>query len=73
MDNLTPVGGRNRSFPARLVDILDRWLSARADNRARARGHTITRVPGTRTQVYRDPRWARLAAESEVDETEDVA
>lgn len=40
---------------ARLVDRFDAWVSRRVDARARELGWTITRIPGTRTQVYRSP------------------
>lgn len=41
------------------MDALDRLVSERIDDRALERGWTVTRVPGTRTHRYRDPRWDR--------------
>lgn len=43
----------------RLVDRFDDWVTRRSDRRAIARGVTITRIPGTRRQSYRDRRWDR--------------
>lgn len=55
--NGTPPRGRWRSRIAHLIDLIDDRVSRRADARARELGHVITRIPGTRTQRYRDPRW----------------
>lgn len=43
----------------RLVDTFDEWISGPIDDDARRRGWTVTVLPGTRTHVYRDPRWDR--------------
>jgi hypothetical protein len=72
MDNFTPVDGQRRSLLTRLLDVFDRWVSTRADERARALGHTVRRIPGTRTHVYRDPRWSGIGVgEPEMDEAQD--
>ena len=42
------------SWFTRLLDRIDDRLSARADAAAQARGHSITRVRGSRTKVYRN-------------------
>jgi hypothetical protein len=41
----------------RLLDLLDERISEKVDDDARRRGWTVTVLPGTRTHVYRDPRW----------------
>ena len=57
MENTTPASKGRLNPLTVLLDLLDRVISARADAEARRRGHTVTRVPGSRTHVYRDPRW----------------
>jgi hypothetical protein len=46
-----------RSWPTRLIDLIDRTISARTDEPLRERDYTITKVAGgrpwTRTQEYR--------------------
>jgi hypothetical protein len=44
---------------ARLLDKIDERFSGPIDDEARRRGWTVTVRPGTRTHVYRDPRWDR--------------
>lgn len=44
----------HKSWFTRLIDHLDDRLSARADAAAKARGHSVTRVRGSRTKVYRN-------------------
>jgi len=43
----------------RLLDMIDERVSAPIDDEARHRGWTVMVLPGTRTHVYRDPRWDR--------------
>jgi hypothetical protein len=43
----------------RLLDLLDERVSTGIDDDARRRGWNVTVLPGTRTHVYRDPRWDR--------------
>lgn len=50
----TPVGDRRRGLLTRLLDLVDHWVSERVDAEARARGFTVTRLPGTRIHVYRN-------------------
>lgn len=59
MHDVTPTGKHRFNPFSRLLDMLDRLVSARADAEARRRGHTVTRVPGTRTHLYHDPRWSQ--------------
>lgn len=40
-----------------LLDKLDYLLTGHVDADARRRGLTVTRVPGSREHIYRDPRW----------------
>lgn len=42
-----------------LLDRIDERVSRPIDDDARRRGWTVTVLPGTRTHVYRDPRWDR--------------
>lgn len=42
-----------------LLDRIDERVSGPIDEDARRRGWTVTVKPGTRTHVYRDPRWDR--------------
>ena len=44
----------SKSWLTRLLDRIDDRLSARADAAAAQRGHTITRVRGSRTKAYRN-------------------
>ena len=41
----------------RLLDVIDERVSGPIDDDARRRGWTRHTRPGTRTHVYRDPRW----------------
>lgn len=59
MENTTRTSKSRRNPLKLLVDFLDALVSARADEAARRRGHTVTRIAGTRVHVYRDPRWDR--------------
>jgi hypothetical protein len=43
----------------RLLDMIDERVSGPIDADARRRGWTVSIRPGTRTHVYRDPRWDR--------------
>jgi hypothetical protein len=43
----------------RLLDVIDQRVSGPIDADARRRGWTVGVLPGTRTHVYRDPRWDR--------------
>ena len=43
----------------RLLDMIDERVSGPIDADARRRGWTVGVKPGTRTHVYRDPRWDR--------------
>lgn len=43
----------------RLLDAIDGRISGPIDDDARRRGWTVVVLPGTRTHVYRDPRWNR--------------
>jgi hypothetical protein len=56
-------GTRGRSpcngWWARLLHKIDERFSGPIDDEARRRGWTVTVRPGTRTHVYRDPRWDR--------------
>jgi hypothetical protein len=56
--------GRKRRAPwlTRLLDRIDERVSASIDDDAFRRGWTVRRLPGTRTHVYRDPRWNRRRA-----------
>jgi hypothetical protein len=51
-----------RSWWTRLLDRIDTRVSGPIDDDARRRGWTMTVRPGTRTHVYRDPRWDRRHA-----------
>jgi len=53
----TPARRRRRGAIAAILDKIDDHVTARADRRAREMGLQISRIPGTRTQVYRDSRW----------------
>jgi hypothetical protein len=55
----TPGRSRRRGPLTVLLDKIDEKVTRRADVRAQELGLQISRVPGTRTQVYRDPRWDR--------------
>lgn len=55
--NPTPVGSRRRGPVARLLDLIDDHITARADSLAREMELEITRIPGTRTHSYRNPVW----------------
>lgn len=55
----TPARGRRRGPIALLLDLIDNWVTPRADARAREMGFEITRIPGTRIQSYRLPIWDR--------------
>lgn len=43
----------------RLLDRIDERVSRPIDDDARQRGWSVYVLPGTRTHVYRDPRWDR--------------
>ena len=43
----------------RLIDMIDERVSGPIDDDARRRGWEVYTLPGTRTHVYRDPRWDR--------------
>jgi hypothetical protein len=43
----------------RLLNLIDERVSGPIDDDARRRGWTVMVLPGTRTHVYRDPRWDR--------------
>ena len=64
---------QHRSWFFRLIDWFDDRLSARADAAAEARGHSITRVRGSRTKAYRnDALWDMVRDLNELsDEVED--
>lgn len=52
-----------RSWFDRLLERFHEWLfAAGEDSRAAARGWQVTRVPGSRRHVYRDPRWDTVHA-----------
>jgi len=57
MSDVTRAGKRRLKPLRRFLDLLDQLVSARADERARRMGFTVTRVPGSRVHLYRDPRW----------------
>jgi hypothetical protein len=52
-----------------LLDRIDEHVSRPIDDDARRRGWTVTVTPGTRTHVYRDPRWDRRHQCEECDGT----
>jgi hypothetical protein len=57
------------SWLTRLLDRIDDRLSARADAAAKARGHSITRVRGSRTKAYRnDALWDMVRELNELSE-----
>lgn len=58
-----------KSWLTRLLDRIDNRLSARADAAARARGHSINQVRGTRTKAYRnDALWDMVRELNELSE-----
>jgi hypothetical protein len=62
---------QHQSWLSRLIDRIDDRLSARADAAAKARGHSITRVRGSRTKVYRnDALWDMVRELNELEEYE---
>lgn len=68
------VPSHHRSWFSRLLDRIDDRLSARADAAARMRSHSVTRVAGSRTKVYRNDALWDLVRElndlTELDEAE---
>jgi hypothetical protein len=60
-------------FLNRLLDLFDDKISARADAAARARGHSVRKVPGTRIKVYRnDALWDLVRELDEIECHDDV-
>ena len=59
MSNATHGPPARRGWWTRLLDRIDERVSGPIDDDARRRGWTVTVLPGTRTHVYRDPRWDR--------------
>lgn len=58
-----------KSWLTRLLDRIDDRLSARADAAAKARGHSITPVRGSRTKAYRnDALWDMVRELNELSE-----
>ena len=51
--------GRPARWWTRLLDRIDERVSDAIADDARRRGWTVGVRPGTRTHVYRDPRWNR--------------
>lgn len=51
--------GPHRQWWTRLLDLIDERVSRPVDEGARRRGWSVSVLPGTRTHVYRDPRWDR--------------
>jgi hypothetical protein len=67
------VSSTLRSALSRVLDLFDDRISTRADAAARARGHSITRIPGTRTKVYRnDALWDLVPELGNLDDSEDL-
>lgn len=57
-DGTTKPAAKARFNPiTALLDMLDHLLTGHVDADARRRGLTVTRVPGSREHIYRDPRW----------------
>ncbi len=59
MDDRTRGRSPRNGWWTRLLDMIDERVSRPIDDDARRRGWTVTVLPGTRTHVYRDPRWDR--------------